>query len=87
MLGVNIEFNADMINNDNSYVGENYGVPTPAGIEAIKLIAKKEGIILDPVYTSKTFSAILDYVRKGIIKKNQNVIFIFTGGGPAVFCL
>ena len=41
MLGVNIEFNADMINNDNSYVGENYGVPTPAGIEAIKLIAKK----------------------------------------------
>ena len=85
MLDVNIEFNADMINNDNSYVGENYGVPTPAGIEAMKLIAKKEGIILDPVYTSKAFSAILDYVKKGIIKKNQNVIFIFTGGGPAVF--
>ena len=85
MLDVNLEFNADMINNDNSYVGENYGVPTPAGIEAMKLIAKKEGIILDPVYTSKAFSAILDYVKKGIIKKNQNVIFIFTGGGPAVF--
>ena len=40
---------------------------------------------LDPVYTSKGFSALIDYVKKGVIKKNQNVIFIFTGGSPAVF--
>ena len=67
------------------YVGEKYGVPTPEGLKATKLLAKKEGIILDPVYTSKGFSALIDYVKKGIIKKNQNVIFIFTGGSPAVF--
>ena len=49
------------------------------------MYAKKEGIILDPVYTSKGFSALIDYVKRGTIKKNQNVIFIFTGGNPAVF--
>jgi len=85
MLDVNIEFNEDMINHDNNYVGEKYGVPTQEGLKAMRLLAKKEGIILDPVYTSKGFSALIDYTKKGIIKKNQNVIFVFTGGGPAVF--
>ena len=85
MLDVNLEFTADMINNDNNYVGEKYGAPTSEGLKAMRLLAKKEGIILDPVYTSKGFSALIDYVKKGIIKKNQNVIYIFTGGSPAVF--
>ena len=85
MLDVKLKFEAHMINNDNNYVGENYGIPTTEGISAMKFVAKKEGIILDPVYTSKGFSALIDYVKKGIIKKNQNVIFIFTGGSPAVF--
>jgi 1-aminocyclopropane-1-carboxylate deaminase/D-cysteine desulfhydrase-like pyridoxal-dependent ACC family enzyme len=40
---------------------------------------------LDPVYTSKGFAALIDYVEKGIIKKGENVIFMFTGGSPAVF--
>ena len=85
MLDVNLTFTPDMINNDNNYVGEKYGVPTPDGLKAMRFLAKKEGIILDPVYTSKGFSALIDYVKKGIIKKNQNVIYIFTGGSPAVF--
>jgi 1-aminocyclopropane-1-carboxylate deaminase/D-cysteine desulfhydrase-like pyridoxal-dependent ACC family enzyme len=85
MLDVNLEFTADMINNDNNYVGEKYGVPTSEGLAAMRTMAKKEGIILDPVYTSKGFAALIDYVKKGIIKKNQNVIFVFTGGTPAVF--
>ena len=85
MFGLNLEFSPEMINNTNDYVGEKYGLPTKEGIKAMKLMAKKEGIILDPVYTSKGLSALIDYVEKGIIKKNQNVIFIFTGGNPAVF--
>ena len=48
-------------------------------------LANKEAIILDPVYTSKGFAALIDYVQKGIIKKGDNVIFIYTGGSPAVF--
>ena len=85
MLDVNIEFTHDMINHDNNYVGEKYGAATKEGIKAIKLLAKKEGIILDPVYTSKGFAALIDYVKKGIIKKDENVIFMFTGGSPAIF--
>ena len=74
-----------MINHDNNYVGKKYGATTKAGIEAMQLLAKKESIILDPVYTSKGFAALIDYVEKGIIKKCENVIFMFTGGSPAVF--
>ena len=85
LLDLNLEFTDDMINHDNSYVGEKYGAATKEGVEAMKLLAKKEGIILDPVYTSKGFAALIDYVKKGIIKKGENVIFMFTGGSPAVF--
>ena len=85
MLDVNLEFTDSMINHDNNYVGEKYGAPTTDGIKAMKLLAKKEGIILDPVYTSKGFAALLDYIKRGIIKKGENVIFMFTGGSPAVF--
>ena len=85
MLDLNLEFNSNMINHDNNYVGEKYGVPTKDGIAAMNLLAKKEGLFLDPVYTSKGFAALIDYVKKGIIKKGENVIFILTGGSPAVF--
>ena len=85
MLDLNLEFNSNMINHDNNYVGEKYGVPTKDGIAAMNLLAKKEGLFLDPVYTSKGFAALIDYVKKGFIKKGKNVIFILTGGGPAVF--
>ncbi len=85
MLDVNLEFMHNMINHDKSYVGVKYGSTTKEGVEAMKLLANKEGIILDPVYTSKGFAALIDYVKKGIIKKGENVIFIFTGGSPAVF--
>ena len=85
LLDVNLEFSHDKINHDKNYVGEKYGTATKEGIKAMKLLASKEGIILDPVYTSKGFAALIDYVQKGIIKKGENVIFMFTGGGPAVF--
>ena len=85
LLDLNLEFTDQMINHDNSYVGEKYGAVTKEGVEAMNLLAKKEGIILDPVYTSKGFAALIDYVKKGIIKKGENVIFMFTGGSPAVF--
>ena len=67
----------EMINHDNNYVGEKYGVTTEEGIKATKLLANKEGIILDPVYNQKALQ-LFDYVEKGIIKKGENVIFMFT---------
>ena len=85
MLEVNLTFTHDMINHDNNFVGEKYGAVTEKGTQAMKLLAKKEGIILDPVYTSKGFAALISYIKKGIIKRGANVIFMFTGGSPAVF--
>ena len=85
LLDINIKFTDEMINHDNNYVGQKYGATTKVGIEAMKLLAKKESIILDPVYTSKGFAALIDYVQKGIIKKGENIIFIYTGGSPAIF--
>jgi L-cysteate sulfo-lyase len=67
------------------YMGEAYGVPTEKGIEAIKTVAKREGVILCPVYTGKAMAGLIDLVQKGFFKKGENVVFLHTGGGPANF--
>ena len=69
LLDVNLEFTSDNINNDNNYVGEKYGVPTTEGLQAMKLLAKKIVKILENLNTSKGFAALLDYIKRGIIKK------------------
>jgi 1-aminocyclopropane-1-carboxylate deaminase/D-cysteine desulfhydrase-like pyridoxal-dependent ACC family enzyme len=51
----------------------------------IKLMARTEGIFLDPVYTSKAMAGLYDHVRKGILKKDDVVLFLHTGGTPALF--
>ncbi|RJP19457.1 MAG: D-cysteine desulfhydrase family protein [Candidatus Abyssobacteria bacterium SURF_5] len=67
------------------YYGETYGKSTPACIEAIKLLARLEGVFLDPVYTGKTMAGMLDLVRKGTFRKDENLVFIHTGGYPGIF--
>jgi D-cysteine desulfhydrase family pyridoxal phosphate-dependent enzyme len=67
------------------YVGEGYGVPTPAMVEAVKLVARTEGIVLDPVYTGKAMAGLIDLIRKGRFRKNDTVIFLHTGGVPGLF--
>ena len=58
---------------------------TPECIEALKLVAKTEAIILDPVYTSKAMAGLIDHIRQGRIGKNEVVVFLHTGGMPALF--
>jgi len=67
------------------YVGEGYGVPSAQGDEAIELLARTEGVILDPVYTAKAMAALIDWVRKGKLTENDNVMFWHTGGQLALF--
>ena len=74
----------DVINED-AYIGERYGVVTPEGKEAFTLAAQTEGIILDPVYTSKAMAGLIDHIRTGRIGKHETVVFLHTGGVPAVF--
>ena len=85
-LNLSPKFNLkNKVINLTDYAGEGYGIVSKGGIEAIKLVAKTEGIFLDPVYTGKAMAGLIDYIRKGKITKNDSVIFIHTGGNPALF--
>lgn len=75
---------SDVVNYDD-YVGERYGVPTDAGVEAVRLFASTEGLMLDPVYTGKCAAGMIDHIRKGRFTENDTVLFIHTGGNPAIF--
>ena len=67
------------------YIGEGYGIMTEKGKEAMLLFARKEGILLDPTYTSKTASAYIDLVRKGELTGQDTVVLFHTGGIPLLF--
>lgn len=67
------------------YVGDGYGVPTPAMVEAVTLTARTEGILLDPVYSGKGMAGLIDLVRKGHFRRDENVVFLHTGGSTALF--
>lgn len=67
------------------YTGLKYGVPSLAGQDAILRLARTEGILLDPVYTGKAFAGLLDLVEKGGLGSNEPIIFLHTGGLPALF--
>jgi D-cysteine desulfhydrase family pyridoxal phosphate-dependent enzyme len=67
------------------YIKEGYGVLNSEVTEALKLVAETEGIFLDPVYTGKAMVALIDLIKKGYFKKDDNVVFFHTGGLPALF--
>jgi D-cysteine desulfhydrase family pyridoxal phosphate-dependent enzyme len=62
-----------------------YGVPSPGCWDAIRRLARAEGILLDPVYTGKAFAGLLDLAEKGQLGSNEPIIFLHTGGLPALF--
>ncbi|HOG17493.1 MAG TPA: D-cysteine desulfhydrase [Syntrophales bacterium] len=66
------------------YVGPGYSLPTPGMAEAVKLLARTEGILLDPVYTGKAMAGLMDLVRKGRFERDANLLFVHTGGSPAL---
>lgn len=65
---------------DCSYVGEGYGIPAESTIEAIRMFAELESLLLDPVYSAKGAAGLIDYCRKGLFKKGEKVVFLYTGG-------
>ena len=67
------------------YVGEGYAIPSAECIEAMRLVAKTEAIILDPNYTAKAMAGLVDSIRKGILGAQDTVVFIHTGGTPELF--
>lgn len=67
------------------YVGPGYSLPTPEMIDAVKLVAATEGILLDPVYTGKAMAGLIGLIRQKHFKKDENVLFVHTGGSPALY--
>lgn len=68
-----------------NYFAPGYSVPNDGMIEAVKLLASTEAILLDPVYSGKAAAGLVDLVRKGHFSKGSNVLFLHTGGSPALY--
>ena len=84
-LGENVRFSADEILVNDDYLGEGYGVMGTPEREAIQLFARKDGLLLDPVYTGRAAAGLIDLVRKGYFTSGASVLFWHTGGTPALF--
>jgi D-cysteine desulfhydrase family pyridoxal phosphate-dependent enzyme len=72
-----------MVNAD--YLGQGYGILGEPEKEAIRLFARQEGLLLDPVYTARAAAGMIDLIRKGLLKREETVLFWHTGGQPALF--
>jgi D-cysteine desulfhydrase family pyridoxal phosphate-dependent enzyme len=70
---------------EDSYVGRRYGVPSREGNAALRRLARHEGIMLDPIYTGKAFAGLLDLTERGQLGRDEPIIFLHTGGLPALF--
>jgi D-cysteine desulfhydrase family pyridoxal phosphate-dependent enzyme len=70
---------------DDRFVGSGYGIPTPESAEAIDIVARREGIVLDPVYTAKAMAGLIARIRAGEFSSDQKVLFWHTGGVPGYF--
>ncbi len=85
LLDLPVTFNEGDMAVLDQYVGEGYGTMTPAVAEAIHLAASTDAIITDPNYTGTVMAALIDQVRRGNVKGGETVVFLHTGGLPAVF--
>ena len=86
LLGLNNTHVTDAdIQNTDDYIGQAYGYLTPECIDALKLVVKTEGIFLDPVYTAKAMACLIDHIQQGKLGRDDTVIFLHTGGTPALF--
>ena len=85
MLEDPLRIDPEQINYSEDFVGEDYGIPTPEGMEALALLARTEGILLDPVYTAKAMAGLIADARSGRLAKDEPVVFVHTGGTPALF--
>lgn len=85
LLGMPDAIQREHVQANCDYVGEGYGIPTQGTIEAIEMFAHTESILLDPVYSGKGAAGLIDLIRKGQFTKDQNIVFIHTGGSQALF--
>jgi 1-aminocyclopropane-1-carboxylate deaminase/D-cysteine desulfhydrase-like pyridoxal-dependent ACC family enzyme len=85
LVGHPIAIAADEVLVRDGFIGAGYGIPSPEGVEAIRLVARTEGLFLDPTYTAKAMAGLIAEVRAGRIGRDQTVVFLHTGGEPGLF--
>lgn len=85
LLGLKVKVTPDELEINDSYIGEGYGIPDRKCIDAMRLVAQTEGIFLDPVYTGKAMAGLIDLIDKGRFKPTDTIVFVHTGGVPALF--
>jgi D-cysteine desulfhydrase family pyridoxal phosphate-dependent enzyme len=85
LLELPVHVDASELNTDQRFIGEGYGIPTPECLEAIRMLARTEAILLDPCYTAKAMAGMLHDVRSGAIPPDATIVFLHTGGAPALF--
>lgn len=84
-LGLDLDLGPGDVLVDDSHLGGGYAVLTDAEREAVRLVARSEGILLDPVYTGKAMAGLLALIRQGQIEAGETVLFWHTGGTPALY--
>ena len=85
LLELDIRVEPSELVTDQRFIGEGYGIPSAECLEAIKLLARSEAILLDPCYTGKAMAGLIHDVRAGAISPEETVLFLHTGGAPALF--
>ena len=84
LLDIKLSLSSDDIVIYEDYIGPGYGVSTPECDEAIRLVARTEGIFLDPVFSGKAMAGLIDLIKQGNIGQGETVLFLHTGGWPAL---
>jgi L-cysteate sulfo-lyase len=85
LLDIRGELRREAVEANSDYVGDGYGQPTEGMIEAVQMLARHEGILLDPVYSGKGMAGLIDLIRKGAFGKDENIVFVHTGGAVGLF--
>lgn len=84
-LGIKASIPREAVVSNGDYWRPKYSVPNKKMVEAVNMLARTEGILLDPVYTGKAMAGLIGLSRKGFFKKGENVLFVHTGGSPALY--
>ena len=85
LLKPSLQLTQEDIDIDDSHLGEDYGIPTKEMLDAVRIMARSEGLLLDPVYSGKAFAGLLHDIQTGKYASGQNVLFLMTGGVPGLF--
>jgi len=84
-LDMTLRFDPEEVLVNDGYLGGGYAVMGKPEIEAIRLFARTEGLLLDPVYTGRAAAGMIDLIRQGYFKEKDRILFLHTGGTPALF--